>query len=91
MGGWESLTLDSICFNNERMLPKSLQSRPTPCSPMDDSVPGSSVYGIPQARLLEWVAMPSSRDLPNLGIKPASVMFLALAGGFFITSATREE
>ena len=58
---------------------------------MDDSVPGSSVHGIPQARILEWVAMPSSRDLPNLGIEPASVMFPALAGGFFITRATREE
>ena len=28
---------------------------------MDWSLPGSSVHGIPQARILEWVAMPSSR------------------------------
>ena len=31
------------------------------CDPIDCSLPGSSVHGIPQARLLEWVAMPSSR------------------------------
>ena len=31
------------------------------CDPMDCSTPGSSVHGISQARILEWVAMPSSR------------------------------
>ena len=36
-------------------------SCPTLCNPMDCSPPGSSVHGILQARLLEWVAMPSSR------------------------------
>ena len=40
---------------------KSLQSRPTLCKPMDCSLPGSSIYGIFQAKILEWVAMPSSR------------------------------
>ena len=39
---------------------------------MDRSLPASSVYGILQARILEWVTMPSSRDLPNPGIKPMS-------------------
>ena len=34
---------------------------PTLCSPMDCSPPGSSVHGLLQARVLEWVAMPSSR------------------------------
>ena len=33
------------------------QSCPTLCDPMDYSVPGSSVYGIFQARILEWVAI----------------------------------
>ena len=32
------------------------------CDPMDCSPPGSSVHGILQARKLEWVAMPSSRE-----------------------------
>ena len=38
------------------------QSCPTLCDPMDCSPPGSSVYGIIQARILEWVATPSSRE-----------------------------
>ena len=37
------------------------QSPPTLCDPMDRSPPGSSVHGIPQARILEWVAMHFSR------------------------------
>ena len=40
---------------------KSLQSGPTLCDPMDCTPPGSSVHGILQARILEWVAMPSFR------------------------------
>ena len=37
------------------------KSCPTLCNPVDCSPPGSSVYGISQARILEWVAMPFSR------------------------------
>ena len=44
-----------------RVRAESLQSCPTLCEPMDRSPPGSSVLGILQARILEWVAMPSSR------------------------------
>ena len=40
---------------------KSLQSCPTLCDPMDHSPPGSSIHGILQARIPEWVAMLSSR------------------------------
>ena len=36
-------------------------SRVRLCDPMDCSLPVSSVHGILQARILEWVAMPSSR------------------------------
>ena len=56
-----------------------LQSCATLYDPMDCSLPESSVHGIPQSRILEWVVLPSSRDLPNPGIKPRS---LALQGGF---------
>ena len=42
----------------------------TLCNPMDCSPPGSSVHGILQARILEWVAIPSPGDLPSPGIKP---------------------
>ena len=40
---------------------KSLQSCPTLCDPRECSPPGSSVRGLLQARILEWVAKPSSR------------------------------
>ena len=39
------------------------QSRPILCGPVDCSPPGSSVRGILQARIVKWVAMPSSRIL----------------------------
>ena len=59
------------------------KSKPKFCGPMDCSLPGSSVHGIIQARILEWVAIPSSRDLANPGIKPESIVSPALAGEFF--------
>ena len=40
---------------------KSLQSCLTLCNPMDCSPPDSSAHGILQARILKWVAVPSSR------------------------------
>ena len=45
------------------------KSSPTLCDSMDCSPPGSSVQGILQARILEWVAIPSPGDLPNAGIE----------------------
>ena len=56
---------------------------------MDCSPPGSSVHGILQARILEWVAIPSSRGSSNPGIEPASFISPALAGIFITTSAFR--
>ena len=44
-------------------MPSCFSPVQTPCDPMDHSLPGSSVHGILQARILEWVAMPSSRGL----------------------------
>ena len=66
------------------------QSCPTLCDPVGCSLQGSSVYGIFQARTLEWVVCPPPGDLPNLGIESASLMSPALAGGFFTTTATWE-
>ena len=40
---------------------KSLQSCLTLSDPMDCSLPGSSMHGIPQARILKWVAIPFPR------------------------------
>ena len=48
------------------------QSCPTLCDPMDYSPPGPSVHRIFQARILEWVAMPFFRYLPDPGIEPRS-------------------
>ena len=51
------------------------QSCLTLCDPLDCSVPDSTVHRIFQAKILEWVAISFSKDLPNPGIKsefPAS-------------------
>ena len=61
----------------------------TLCDPMDYSLPGSSVHGTLQARMLEWVAIsPPPGDLPNPRMEPKSLMPPSLAGGFFTASAT---
>ena len=59
---------------------------PTPCSPMDCSLPGSSVHEISQARILEWVVFLSPADLPNLSIEHSSLVSPAFAGGFLTTT-----
>ena len=45
------------------------------CHPMEYSLPGSSVHGILQARMLEWIAVPFPGDLPDPGIKPRCLVF----------------
>ena len=54
------------------------QSCPTLCDPMSSNLPGSSVHGILQARILEWVAMPPPGDFPSPGFEPASLASPAL-------------
>ena len=59
-----SCFLLAIYFTNAYMCishAQLLQSHPTLCNPMDCNPPGSSVRGILQVRILEWVTMPSSR------------------------------
>ena len=53
---------------------KVAQSCPTLCNPMD-----YTVHGILQARILEWVAFPFSRDLLNPRIKPRSAALQAVS------------
>ena len=60
-GSKESRCVSLTSFMLACMLAKSLQSCLTLCEPMDCSLPESSVHGILQVRILEWVAMPSSR------------------------------
>ena len=57
---------------------------------MDCSPPGSSVHGILQKRILEWVAIPSSRGSSWPRGWTHVLMSSALAGGFFTTSTTWE-
>ena len=52
----------AISFSNACMHAKLLQSCLTLCDPMDSSPPGSSVHGIFQARVLEWVAISFSNQ-----------------------------
>ena len=55
--------------------------------PRDCSLPGSSVHGIFQAKILQWVVIFYSRESPWPGIRPMSP---ALAGGFFTTAPPGE-
>ena len=60
---------------------------PTLCDPMDCSLPGPSVRGILQARILEWVAIPFSRE----SSRPRDqTQVSCIAGRFFAIWATRE-
>ena len=56
------------------------ESYPTLASPWTAAPPGCSVHGISQARILEWLAVPSSRGFsrPRDGTQ-----FFYIAGGFF--------
>ena len=76
-----------ILFTSGPLLPaaaaKSLQSYPTLCNPVDCSLPGSSIHGIFQARVLEWSAIAFSALLPSPGetlscSPPARPAFLSL-------------
>ena len=59
------------------VIPSSVsQSWPILCDAINCSPLDSSVLGIFQARILEWVAIPSPGDLPNPGIKPCLLCLL---------------
>ena len=74
------------------MCAKSLQPCPTCCDATDHTLPGSSVHRILQARIeyCNGLPCPSPRNLPNPGIKFASVISPASAGVFFTICATWE-
>ena len=76
-----SLSLGNSNLTAAAAAAKSLQSCLTPCDPMDCSPPGSSVHGILQTRILEWVAMPSSRG----SSQPRDwTQVSCIAGGFVV-------
>ena len=84
-------TISTINF--ERLLPPpqrnsmpirvlSAQLCPALCDPMDCGLPASSVYGISQVRILDWIPCPPPEDPSDPGIEPASLASPALAGTF---------
>ena len=68
-------TTDVTVAQGHHAAAKSLQSCPTLCDPINGSPPGSPIPGILQARILAWVAMPSSRASCHPGIEPGSPAF----------------
>ena len=62
LGYGGALTFHSCCCLGAKLV---LKSCPTLCHPMDCSPQGSTVHGIFQARILEWVAISFSRGSPQ--------------------------
>ena len=69
---------------------KSLQLCLTLCNPMDHRLLSSSVHGILQARILEWVAMPSFRESSQPRDWTCVSYVSCIGSGFFTTSTTWE-
>ena len=70
---------------------KLFQSCPTLCDPMDCTPPGSSVHGMLQVRILEWVAMPSSRGSSGPRDRTCISFNSCIAGRFFSTEPLSPE
>ena len=81
------MVYEAIDTKESRNEVKVAQSCPILWDPMNCSLPGSSVHGIPQARILQWVAFPFSRGSspPRDGTQVSLIV-----GGFFTSWATRE-
>ena len=72
------------------MRAKSIQSRLTLCDPIDGSLLGSSVCGILQTRILEWVAIPSSRVSSQTRDRTLISYVSCIGRQVFTTSNTHE-
>ena len=62
----------------------------TLCDPVDGSLPGYTVHGILLARILDWVAISSSRGSSQPRNQPAPFTSPVLEGRFYTASATWE-
>ena len=76
-----------VSYGNSAAALYSLQSCLTLCDPVDRSPAGSSVHGTLQARILEWVAMPSSRG----SSRPRDLTCVSCMAGRFLTTEPPEE
>ena len=85
-GHWSQRTQLGVGFSI-RVCAQPLHSCLALRDPVHCSPPGSSVGGILQTRILEWLPCPPPGDLPDPGIKPAAFMSPALAGGLFAASS----
>ena len=75
--GQEEVMISDVCMHA-----KSFQLCSTLCNPMDCNLPGSSVLGIFQVSILEWVAMPSSRrSFSTQGLSPCLLCLLHWQAG----------
>ena len=82
-----TLVEDRECIDGAQWVSEVAQSCPTLCNPMDCSPPGSSVHGIFQARILEWVTISFSRrsSRPREWTRVSGIV-----GRLFMAWATRE-
>ena len=83
--GFECVLMTGTC-----VCAKSLHSGPTLCHPTDCTHQAFLFTGFPKQAYWSGLPFPPSGDLSNPGIQPISLMSPALAGKFFITSATWE-
>ena len=89
-GRTESDTTEQLSSSSSSMHAKSLQSCSTLCHSMDCRLPGSFAYGILQVRILELVAMPSSRGSSMTQELNPSLSSPALPGELFTTRTPRK-
>ena len=63
------------------------KSCPTLCHPIDCSLPDSSIHGISQARILEWVAI----SFPRESSQPGDQIYISCIAGEFLTIEPRAK
>ena len=80
---WNIVYLCCCCYSVAK-------SCPTLSDSTDCSLPGSSVQGVSQARILQWVAISSPGELPDPGINPHLLCLLHWQADSVTTSATWE-
>ena len=76
-------SLSYACFICVCVCAQMLQSCPPLCDTVDWGLPGSSAHGILQARILEWVVMPSSRRSSQPRDRTRVSCISCIAGRFF--------